>query len=206
MVHQLRGDLEGVRETADSLISLATEHGYQQWLGFGRILDGWVQAEQERGTAAIARLRGAIAAYRAGGNEHCVPWFLSLLAAAHLTRGDSAEGLDTIAAALEIADSTGARLWDAELHRLEGELLLKRDPRAEPAAEAAFRHAIDIARRQSAKSWELRAAMSLSRLWQHQGKGDDAARLLGEIHGWFTEGFDTADLQEARALLNELVS
>ena len=99
---------------------------------------------------------------------------------------------------------TGARLWDAEFHRLEGELLLARDPAAGPEAERAFRQAIELARQHSTKSWELRAAISLSRLWRRQGKRPEAARLLAEIYGWFTEGFDTADLREARVLLDEL--
>ena len=96
-----------------------------------------------------------------------------------------------------------SQLWDPEFHRLKGELLLARDPAAAPDAEAAFGQAIDLARRQSTKSWELRAALSLSRLWQRQGKRE-AAGLLGGVLGWFTEGFDTADLREARLLLDEL--
>jgi predicted ATPase len=98
----------------------------------------------------------------------------------------------------------GERCYEAELYRLQGELLLKRTVSDVPQAEAYFHQALDIARRQQAKSWELRAAMSLSRLWQQQGKQAEARALLAPLYGWFTEGFDTADLQDAKALLHEL--
>jgi predicted ATPase len=101
-------------------------------------------------------------------------------------------------------EKTGGRFYEAELYRLRGELLLARSAEHHTEAETRFRQGLNIARRQQAKSWELRAAMSLSRLWQHQGKGDEARELLGPIYSWFTEGFDTADLQEAKALLEEL--
>jgi predicted ATPase len=203
IVHQLRGDVEATRELAGLVIALSTEHGFQQWLAFGRVLEGWLQAEQGSGDAAIAGLRRAIAEYRSTGNELYVPHFLSLVAAAHLKHGAIDEGLATVADALGMAEATGARLWDAELHRLEGELLLTRDPAADPDAEVAFRQAIEIARRQRAKSWELRATLSLTRLWQRRGKRQEGLRPLEEIYGWFTEGFDTADLREARLLIDE---
>jgi predicted ATPase len=133
-----------------------------------------------------------------------VPCFLSLLASALLKHGAVGEGLAAVADALAAGGVTGARLWDAEFHRLEGELLLARDPAAGPEAERAFRQAIELARQHHTKSWELRAAISLSRLWRRQGKRPEAARQLAEIFGWFTEGFDTADLSEARVLLDDL--
>jgi predicted ATPase len=105
---------------------------------------------------------------------------------------------------LAVADDTGERRWDAELYRLKGEVLLARATEQHTEAETCFRQALDIARRRQAKSWELRAAMSLSRLWQRQGKRAEARQLLAEIYGWFTEGFDTKDLQEAKALLEAL--
>ena len=101
-------------------------------------------------------------------------------------------------------DTTGERWYEPELYRLKGELLLAHAMGHDTEAETCFRQALDIARRQQAKSWELRAALSLSRLWQRQGKRDEARELLAEVYGWFTEGFDTADLQEAKALLEEL--
>ena len=108
-----------------------------------------------------------------------------------------------MAEALAVVDKTGERLWAAELYRLQGELTLAQSS-VQKEAEECFWKAIEIARRQQAKSWELRAAMSLSRLWQHQGRQQEAHELLAEIYGWFTEGFDTADLQEAKELLEHL--
>lgn len=204
IVYQLVGDIASLRDVADSMTALSTEHGFPQWLAFGRILDGWIQAEQGRGEPAIDQLRREIGEYRALGNDLWVPCFLSLLASAHLKRGAVSDGLAVVADALAIGEATGAQLWDAEFHRLEGELLLARDPTAAREAERAFRQAVELARHHHTKSWELRAATSLSRLWQGQGKRPEAARHLTEIYNWFTEGFDTADLREARVLLDEL--
>ena len=204
IAYQLVGDVASLRAVADSMIALSTEHGFAQWLAFGRILDGWIQAEQGRGEAGIAQLRREIGEYRAMGNDLWVPCFLSFLASAHLKYGAVGEGLSAVADALATGDATGSRLWNAEFHRLEGELLLARDPDAGPEAERAFRQAIELARQHHTKSWELRAAISLSRLWRRQGKRPEAAGQLAEIFGWFTEGFDTADLREARVLLDDL--
>jgi len=150
------------------------------------------------------------------------PAYLVILAAAYEKVGPSEEGLRVVAEALTMADKTGERYYDPELYRLKGQLTLQQlsvassqlsvpNPRrptpstqAEAEAEACFLKAIEIARQQQAKSWELRAVMSLSRLWQSQGKKDEARQLLAEIYGWFTEGFNTKDLQEAKALLEEL--
>jgi predicted ATPase len=135
---------------------------------------------------------------------------LGLLADGYRCAGKGAAGLTVVVDALATTESTGARFWEAELYRLRGELLLMQAPgkgasRAAAAeAEACFRQAIEVARRQVAKSWELRAALSLSRLWLQQGKREEARALLTPLYGWFTEGFETADLQEARALLQEL--
>jgi len=204
-LHQLRGDVEATREVGEALIALSTEHGFQQWLAVGRVLEGWVGAQESRGEARVARVRRAIDEYRATGNELYVSYFLSLLATTQLKYGEAAEGLETVIAALAVTDkTTGSGLLEPELYRLKGELLLARDRAAEPDAEIAFRQAIDIARRQGTKSWELRSALSLSRLFLNQGKRDDARRLLAEAYGWFTEGFDTPDLRDAKKLLDEL--
>ncbi|HEX9125541.1 MAG TPA: adenylate/guanylate cyclase domain-containing protein [Methylomirabilota bacterium] len=204
IVHQLVGDVEGVRDVAEALIALSTQHGFRQWLSYGWILDAWVQAEEGGGEAAGSQLRRHIDEYRAMGNDLWVPCFLSLLASTHLKHGAIDAGLGAVADALGTSDATASRLWDPEFHRLKGELLLARDPEAAPDAEIAFGQAIDLARQQRTKSWELRAALSLSRLWQRQGKREAAAALLGDVLGWFTEGFDTADLREARLFLDEL--
>jgi predicted ATPase len=121
-----------------------------------------------------------------------------------LKHGTAEEGLAVVGDGLEWSDATGTRLWDAELHRLKGELLLALDPATLPRAKIAFGKAIDIARRQSAKTWELRAATSLARLWRDQGKRTEARDLLAPVYGWFTEGFDTPVLQDAKALLDQL--
>jgi predicted ATPase len=152
----------------------------------------------------MAQLRQGLAAYWATGTTLAQSYLLALLAEAHLKAGQAEEGLRVIAEALAAVHDSGERCYEAELYRLQGELLLARP--AEPHAEAAacFCHALAVARQQQAKALELRAAMSLSRLWQPQGKRAEARQLLAEIYGWFTEGFDTADLQEAKALLEDL--
>ena len=138
-----------------------------------------------------------------GGNLQR-PYFLALLAEAYGKVGQTEEGLTVLVEALAIVDSTGERYWEAELHRRKGELVLIQQGLKVEVAEECFRQALDIARRQQAKSLELRSAMSLSRLWQQQGKQEEAHQLLAEIYGWFTEGFDTVDLKEAKVLLEEL--
>src|SRR5205823_6899358 len=132
------------------------------------------------------------------------PTFLTLLAEAYAAAGQAEAGLDALAEALALMDHTGERYYEADLHRLKGELLVQQAVPDAPQAEACLQQALAVARRQQAKSWELRAALSLSRLWKRQGKGTEARELLASIYGWFTEGFDTADLQEAKALLEEL--
>jgi predicted ATPase len=149
-------------------------------------------------------MRQGQAAWRATGAKALQPYVLALLAMASAQVGQYEAGLTLLAEALAATNNTGERRWDAELHRLKGEILLAHAAQHDTEAESCFRQALDIARRQQARSWELRAAMSLSRLWQRQGKRDAARQLLAPIYGWFTEGFDTADLQEARALLDEL--
>ena len=134
-----------------------------------------------------------------------LPWYLALLAGAYGIVGRTAEGLDAIAEALAQVASTNERFYEAEIYSVKGEILLKHGgPDWAAEAETCFRQALDIARMQSAKSWELRAATSLARLWRDQGKQAEARALLAPIYGWFTEGFDTADLKDAKALLDEL--
>ena len=132
-------------------------------------------------------------------------YYLSLLAEAYRNIGQTAEGLSALAEALVFVHTTGERSWEAELYRLQGELLsLGKGEQERGRVEECFRQALEIARRQEAKSLELRAAMSLARLWRRQGKRAEARALLAEIYGWFTEGFDSADLQEAKVLLEKL--
>jgi predicted ATPase len=152
----------------------------------------------------MAQMQQGLAAWRATGAEVLRPYGLALLAKASAQVGQREAGLALLAEALAVLNDTGERRWEAELQRLKGALLLARAAGHDAEAETCFRQALDIARRQQAKPLELRAAMSLSRLWQQQGKQDEAQALLAPVYSWFTEGFDTADLQEASALLKEL--
>src|SRR5262249_23759970 len=152
----------------------------------------------------MTQVRQGIAAVRATRAALFVPYFCTMLAevAAHL--GYPADGLQTLAEAHTLVEQHDERWWEAEICRLRGVLLLRQPETSQAAAEAGLRRALAVARHQDAKSLELRAAMSLSRLWQQQGKRTEAHALLAPIYSWFTEGFDTADLQEAQALLQEL--
>ena len=153
-------------------------------------------------------MRQGLAARLAAGSEEGRAYYLAFLAEAYGNVGQTAAGLHVLAEALACAHTTGERCWEAELYRLKGELTLQSEsqsPKSLPGeAEACFQKALAVARHQSAKSLELRAVMSVSRLWQSRGKKAEAQQLLAEIYGWFTEGFDTKDLQEAKALLAEL--
>jgi DNA-binding winged helix-turn-helix (wHTH) protein/predicted ATPase len=216
LVQQFRRDLPGVQARGEAFLTLATEQGFPYFMAWSAIVWGWVLAARGQAEEGIAQIRQGLAAIRATGAESFRPYMLALLAEAYGHAGQGDGGLRAVAEALAAVHTTGERWWEAELHRLQGELLLIQDTKrgawragpTEPSlmaeAEACFARALDIARRQQAKSFELRAAMSLSRLWQRQGKCAEARELLAPIYGWFTEGFDTADLQEARALLEEL--
>ena len=187
-----------------SLIDVSAAHGLAQWLGFGRILERWTQTEHSHGDASVAQLRSAVDEYRLKRNNLWLRYFLALFAAALLKVGALDEGLTIVTGALEEADEDGGHFWDAEFHRLRGELLLARDPSDASRAEAAFQRALVIAADQKAKSWELRTTVSLSRQWRRHGKREEAGRLLRGIHDWFTESFDTQDLRDAKTLLDEL--
>jgi predicted ATPase len=151
-------------------------------------------------------MRQGLAAYQATGAELWRPYYLALLAEAYGKGGQLAQGLRLLSEALALIDKSGEAWWAAELHRLRGEFLLGQEDGRHKAveAEACFQQALAVAQQQQAKSLELRAAISLSRLWQAHGKRAVACQMLAEIYGWFTEGFDTADLQVARALLADL--
>ena len=155
-------------------------------------------------------MRQGLATWQAMGTGMQRSHLLALLAETYGSAGQIEEGLNVLAEALAFVQSSSERYYEAELHRLKGELLLMQggdEAEAEAdlhQAESWFQHAIDVARRQQAKSWELRATVNLARLWQEQGRIDEARRMLAEVFGWFTEGFDTPDLQEAKALLEEL--
>jgi predicted ATPase len=209
LFYQYRREWQAAQEQAEAAITLATEQGFPHWLAWGTCLRGRILVEQGQAEEGIVQIREGLAFFQAMGSELTRPHFLGLLAQAYGKNGQREEGLRALAEALEVVHETGERVREAELMRLKGELTLQAqvsEPRATVAAEAevCFHKAIDIARRQSAKSWELRAVISLSRLWQQQGKQKEARQILAEIYGWFTEGFDTKDLQEAKVLLDEL--
>jgi predicted ATPase len=206
-LHQFRREPELMEKRADAVIALSAERGFSLWAAIGLILRGWAVAQRGRATEGIAQIREGLASLRGGGTEIELPWVLALLAEANGKGGQAEEALNVMAEALAIATKNGERRWEAELYRVKGELLLA-SSRAEnrTEAESCFHRAIDIARRQSAKSLELRATTSLARLLDKQGRQDEARRMLGEIYGWFTESFDTADLKDAKELLDALSS
>jgi len=173
-------------------------------LAWGIIFGGRVLAEQGQGEEGIVQMRQAVTAFEAIQSRVLRPYCLALLAEAHGKVRQTEAGLAVLAEALTVAHENGEHHYEAELYRLQGELLLMRSAAEHTEAETCFHHALDVARRQQAKSLELRAAMSLARLWQRQGKSAEAYALRAPIYGWFTEGFETADLQEARALLEAL--
>ena len=207
-LHQWRREGHAAQARAEAAVTLSVEQGFPFWVAWGTILRGGALAEQGQREAGIAQLRQGIAASRATGAEQAQPWFLALLAEAYGEGGQAEEGLSVVAEALAMVDKNGERYWEAELYRLKGTLTLQsqvQGPKSQAQeAEECFHKAIEIARQQQARSLELRASTSLARLWQHQGKPAEAHQLLSEIYHWFTEGFDTKDLQEAKALLEVL--
>ena len=166
--------------------------------------------EQGKYEEGVGHIRQGVAAHRDTGVKLARPYFLAVLAEAYGKVGQGEEALAVLTEALALVKHKDERMWEAELDRLRGELMLtqsrvqRRESRVQKEAEECFQQAVEVARQQQAKSLELRAVMSLSRLWQEQGKKEEARQMLLEIYDWFTEGFDTKDLQEAKALLEEL--
>jgi adenylate cyclase len=203
----LRREPELTRERAEAAIALSAEHGFPQWRAWGEIMRGWALAEQEGSEESFAQLRHGRDSWRAIGHRIFLPLFVGLLGDALRKSGRLEEASAALDGAFEAAKESEETWWNPELHRVRGELLLAAPANeAGDAAEHCFRQAIDLARQQGAKSLELRAVTSLSRLLRSQGKRDEAQQTLAEIYGWFTEGLDTADLKEAKALLEELSS
>ncbi len=220
-LYQLHRDDQRTREQAEDLIARAGQYGLAPWIAIGTSLRGWALTRQGQKREGIALIRQTLADHGRVGSEIARLHFLGLLAEALLKDEQTEEGLAVLSEALSAGHRIGGHYFEAELYRLKGELLLKaenrrlriedrrsriedRDPQSLASQEECFHQAIDIARRQSARSLELRAVMSLARLWEQMGKQTEARAMLAEIYAWFTEGFDTADLKEARALLEEL--
>jgi class 3 adenylate cyclase/predicted ATPase len=204
-VHQLRCEPQVAGAQAEALVALCMAHGLALYLATGTIFQGEALAAQGQPEEAMVQIQQGLAALQATGAVGIwCPYFLTLLAEASAQAGQSEEGERLLAEAQTLLETTGERWWEAEVHRLRGELRW-RHARAEASqVETYFLQALAVACRQQTKSLELRAAMSLARLWQQQGKRTEAHELLAPIYGWFTEGFDTADLQEAKALLETL--
>jgi class 3 adenylate cyclase/predicted ATPase len=200
LIHQFRGEPEAIREQAEAGLSLGTEHGFPRWVALGTLLRGWLSVEQGSVDQGIGQIRQGFAQTNPVERQ----LFIAFLAEAHEKAGQPEEGLSIVTEALDQTRKIDLRFYEPELHRIKGALLLRKAVPDEGEAEGYFQTAIEVARSQSAKSLELRAAMSLSRLWQQQGKKEEARRMLAEIYGWFTEGFETADLKAAKALLGEL--
>jgi predicted ATPase len=184
-------------------MTLSNEHGFIQPSSVGMIRRGWALAQQGAVAEGIRQLQQGLATLRDVGQALPLSHHLALLAEAYKQGGQVEAGLHVLAEAWAHLDTTGERYYEAELHRLKGEFLMAQAGRRckESEAEECFRQALDIARQQQVKSLELRATMSLSHLWQQQGRHAEAHQILTEIYSWFTEGFETPDLQEAQALL-----
>jgi predicted ATPase len=193
-----------VEELANELVAIASEHGFALFLGRGLIVQGWAIAQRGQSGLAVCQIREGLAAVQATGSRSFEPIFLGLLAEALALTGEIEEGLAVIADALAKTEASGAKENDAELHRLRGDLLHRLPSPDWTEVEASLRMALAIACEQGTRGFELRAAISLARLWGEQGRRGEAGDLLAPVYGWFTEGFDTVDMKEAKALLDEL--
>ena len=217
-LHQWRRDIPATRTGAEAMLALGAEHGFGQYVAYGRLLHGWALMAQGQRNAGLDQMRQGLTAYQATATSW-LTYFLALLAEGYGQLGTADEGLRVLTEALTAVQQTGECVWEAELHRLQGVLVLQTRPQLparaggmvhatdrarHTAAEACLHQALTIARRQQAKTLELRAATSLGQLWQQQGKRAEARELLVSIYSWFREGFDTADLTDAKALLEGL--
>jgi predicted ATPase len=199
--HLFRREGQTAQEHIKTVMRVSPEAGLAIWQAEGTCYRGWQQILVGEVQEGIAQLRAGLAAMQAVGTVPHRTAFMAALAEGYAKAGQPEQGLDALAEAFSLSAQTGEHYYLAELHRLKGELLLMQGNETE--AEASFHQAIEVARQQSAKSWELRAAMSLSRLWQKQGKREEARQMLAEIYNWFTEGFDTPDLRGAKVLLDQ---
>jgi predicted ATPase len=198
----LVGDNALLGEWVDQLVAVTTEHGFRFWRAQGTIYLGWLKVKNGDLPGGISLLRSGSAAYRATGAEAWMPHYLALLAGACEIAGQVEEASTLLDDALQIVERTGERWFAAELNRYKGQLLLRQGQ--SEAAEELYRRALSIAEEQEAKLWELRAAASLAGLRRDQGRHTEARDVLAPVYAWFTEGFGTPDLREAKALLEAL--
>jgi predicted ATPase len=200
----LRGDRRTVEERTALLMALTAEHGFSHWHATATILHGWAIADNCALEPGLEEMRCGLVAKKATGARLKVPFYLGLMADLHQRAGRATETLHLLHAALAQVEETGECWFESELHRLKGEALLVLSPDRAGKAEVLYQQALAVAQNQSARVWELRAATSLARLWRDQGRRAKARDLLTPVYGWFTEGFETADLKDAKALLEEL--
>jgi predicted ATPase len=200
----LIGDDAALDESVNQLMALATEQGFPHWRAQGAIYGGWVKVKNGNVTEGMTLLRSGTTAYRASGAELLVPHYFALMAAACELVGKVEESLSLLDASLQVVESTGERWFAAELNRLKGQLLLRQG--YSDAAEELYQKALGIAQEQEAKLWELRAALSMARLWRDRGQRHQARDLLAPVYGWFTEGFGKLDVEEAKAFLDTLAA
>ncbi len=206
MLYQFTRQPDLVRKSAEAGLKVATEHRIQQWSAWGTICHGWAECMEADKDHGMNELRQGLEQwYDMGLREFAVPYFLALTAEALATQGKLAEAHRMATDALQITSKTAQGFFAAELHRLSGVFLLEMGESNEARAEKSLQQSLNDARRRKAKSLELRAAVSLARLWQQRGKVKKAREMLSEIYSWFTEGFETVDLKEAKALLDELL-
>jgi len=201
---QMRREVAAVLEQAEATLALATEHGFPHWAALGATLRGWALAMRDKSEEGMAQLCQGIADWRATGATLVVPYVLTLRAEASCLLGHIEESFRSLDDAQAVLEQQEDRWWEAEIYRLRGMLLLRQSIIPEVEAEAWLRRALDVAQSQQAKSLELRAATSLAHLWHAQGKHSKAHDLLSPIYRWFTEGFDTIDLKDAKELLAQL--
>jgi predicted ATPase len=202
--HILCGNYAAANMEADEVVALADEKGASFWKASGMMIQGCISVLTGKARDAVHLITSGITAFRSTGSTVWMPWYLSILATAYAELGQFEDTGRCMGEAMTAVETTKERWHEAEVYRIAGEIALKSPEPDAVKAEAYFEHALAVAREQQAKSWELRAAMSMARLWRDQGKRDAARDLLAPVYGWFTEGFDTLDLKEAKALLDEL--
>jgi predicted ATPase len=203
-LHQYRQEADIVRLHAEGVMALAAEQSFPFWLSFGMILRGWALTRQGQSVEGLANIREGLATYRATGARIQLPGWLALLADAWAQVGQPQDGLAAVDEALALLASTGERCYEAELYRLRGEMLCqaaRHSAEGQSEAVAHFQRALRLAHQQQSRAWELRAALSLGRLWQHQGQHEAARQLLAPLCDWFVEGGATGDVQAARAMV-----
>jgi class 3 adenylate cyclase/predicted ATPase len=203
-IHICSGNYAAANVAVVQLVDLADEKGASFWKALGMLYQGSVLALTGKASEAVEMITSGLAALRSTGALVWVPWYLSYLAKAYAELGQFHDAGRCVNEAMTAMETTKEKWCEADIHRIAGEIALMSSEPDAAKAQAYFEHALAVARQQQAKSWELRAAMSLARLWRDQGKRDEARELLAPVYGWFTEGFDTLDLKEAKVLLDEL--